>query len=86
MMNYNDLPSFVKNSVILSEDEKNSLSSIDKLPSEQEVDIIRNLPEVLELTNAFIGDESTRDTHLQLKAREYLSKGDVFMAWKVLLL
>lgn len=85
-MNYNDLPSFVKDSVILNIDEKKVLASIEALPSEQEVDIIRNVPEVLELTNAFIGDESSRATHLQLKAREYLSIGDIVMAWKVLLL
>lgn len=85
-MNYNDLPPFVRDSIVLSMDEKNKLSSIDTLPSEKEVDIIRNLPEVLDLTNAFIGDESSRDIHLQLKAREYLNEGDIFMAWKVLLL
>ncbi|WP_164108463.1 MULTISPECIES: hypothetical protein [Sphingobacterium] len=85
-MNYNDLPFFVKESVVLSMEEKNMLSSINTLPSEQEVDLLRNLPDVLELTNTFIGDESSRTIHLQLKAREYLSVGDIFMAWKVLLL
>jgi hypothetical protein len=38
------------------------------------------------LLNAFIGDQSARNTHLQLKAKEYLQDNQVDMAWKVLLI
>ncbi|ERJ59957.1 hypothetical protein [Sphingobacterium paucimobilis] len=82
----NDLPSFVRNSVVLSAADKAALAHIESIPTEIEVDGIRGLPEILELTNAFIGDESSRDTHLQLKAKEYLDRGDLVMAWKTLLL
>ncbi|WP_133583633.1 hypothetical protein [Sphingobacterium yanglingense] len=85
-MSFSRLPSFVRNSVVLTTADKDKLAQIGTLPSEDEVDAIRCLPEVLELTNAFIGDESSRDTHLQLKAKEYLDSDDVLMAWKVLLL
>lgn len=85
-MNKIDLPSFIKDSVVLTADDKNILSLFSHLPSEQEIDEIRSIPEILELTNAFIGDETSRDTHLQLKAREYLTKDDILMAWKILLL
>lgn len=86
MLVFEQLPSFVRNSTILSAEEKALLCKVDQLPDALEVDSIRHLPFIQELTNAFIGDESTRDTHLQLKAKEYLEQGDVGMAWKVILL
>ncbi len=85
-MSFSNLPSFIRNSTVLTTVDKDKLATIESLPTAREVDSIRSLPEILELTNAFIGDESTRDTHLQLKAQEYLSKEDIMMAWKVLLL
>lgn len=80
-----ELPQFIKDSTILSGEEKLFLESIDQLPTEIEVDAIRYLPEINELLNAFIGDDTTRMTHLQLKAKEYIGK-DNLMAWKILLL
>lgn len=85
-MTNNVLPKYILESIILSENEKLKLAQLDHLPSEHEVDSIRNLPEFQELLNAFIGDESTRDTHLQLKAKEYLERDEVLLAWKILLL
>ncbi|MDR2282220.1 MAG: hypothetical protein LBE37_03375 [Sphingobacterium sp.] len=85
-MSVSKLPSFVRDSVVLTTLDKEKLARMESLPSEDEVDAIRHLPEILELTNAFIGDESSRDTHLQLKAKEYLDTEEVVMAWKVLLL
>lgn len=81
-----DLPNYIKNSVILTEDDKNKLSKASALPTEFQIDEIRILPNIQELINAFIGDESTRETHIQLKAKEYLEVGDIAMAWKILLL
>lgn len=81
-----NLPNYIKDSVILTDDDKLILASIESLPTDLEVDNIRTLAPIQELLNAFIGDESTRDTHLQLKAKEYLNVGEVEMAWKVLLL
>ncbi|MBL1408768.1 hypothetical protein [Sphingobacterium faecale] len=86
MMSVSKLPPFVRDSVVLTVLDKEKLARMESLPSEDEVDAIRRLPEILELTNAFIGDESSRYTHLQLKAKEYLDSDDVMMAWKVLLL
>lgn len=81
-----NLPTYLKESVILTAVEKDKLASISIVPSEIEVDTIRSLPAIQELLNAFIGDETTRLTHVQLKAKEYLADGDITMAWKVLLL
>lgn len=85
-MSINNLPSFVRNSTVFSEEEKSKLASLSMLPTENEVDQFRMEPVIQELTNAFIGDESTRDIHLQEKAKEYLQKNDILSAWKVILL
>lgn len=86
MMKYESLPAFVRESTVLNEEEKLLLTRINTIPTDIEIDLIRHLPEIQELTNAFIGDENTRDTHLQLKAKEYLVQGNIVMAWKVILL
>ena len=86
MLLYNELPTFVKQSTTLTTLDKEKLCSIDHIPSELEVDKIRHLDSVQELTNAFIGDESTRNIHLQLKAKEFIDNGDIEMAWKIILL
>ncbi len=80
------LPTFIRDSTVLTTEEKKSLAAAGYIPDEHAVDSIRLLPEIRDLLQAFIGDESTRDTHLQLKAKTYLAIGDVAMAWKVLLL
>ncbi|MDF2518969.1 MAG: hypothetical protein K0R59_4265 [Sphingobacterium sp.] len=85
-MDYDQLPPFVKDSTVLSTDDKIKLALIDRLPTAMEVDVITTMPEIYELLNAFIGDQSSRNVHLQLKAKEYLQDNQLDMAWKVLLL
>ena len=85
-MRYDLLPPIVKESTVFSTEDKIKLAQIDRLPTAQEVDEIISLPEIYELLNAFIGDQSSRNVHLQLKAKEYLQDNQLDMAWKVLLL
>ncbi|MDR3007517.1 MAG: hypothetical protein LBV59_06250 [Sphingobacterium sp.] len=85
-MDYNQLPPFIRESRIFTENDKIKLAQAERLPTPQEVDDITGLPEIYELLNAFIGDQSSRNTHLQLKAKEYLQDNQVDMAWKVLLI
>ena len=85
-MSYTNLPAFVRNSSVFTLEEKEKLASLDVLPTEMEVDKFRLEPTIQELTNAFIGDESTRDIHLQEKAKEYIAANDIISAWKVILL
>ncbi|GAA0883323.1 hypothetical protein [Sphingobacterium siyangense] len=85
-MDYNQLPPFIRESNIFTENEKIKLAQIERLPTPHEVDDITSLPEIYELLNAFIGDQSARNTHLQLKAKEYLQDNQIDMAWKVLLI
>ncbi|MFD1770532.1 hypothetical protein [Sphingobacterium suaedae] len=79
------LPLFIRSSPILTEGEKQQLAATAQ-PTDEEVDLIRTDPEIRDLLHAFIGDEHSRSTHLQLKAKSYLANGNVDMAWKVLLL
>ncbi|WP_293955251.1 MULTISPECIES: hypothetical protein [unclassified Sphingobacterium] len=85
-MDYNQLPVFVRESNIFTENDKIKLAQIERLPTPQEVDEITSLPEIYELLNAFIGDQSARNTHLQLKAKYYLQDNQLDMAWRVLLI
>lgn len=85
-MSYTNLPAFVRNSSVFTLEEKEKLAGLDILPTEIEVDKFRMEPAIQELTNAFIGDDSTRDIHLQEKAKEYLQGNDILSAWKVILL
>jgi len=85
-MDYDQLPPFVKESTVFSTEDKIKLTKLDRLPTPLEVDEITSLPEIYELLNAFIGDQSSRNVHLQLKAKEYLQDNQLDMAWKVILL
>lgn len=85
-MSYSNLPAIVRNSTVFTLEEKEKLASLNMLPTEVEVDEFRMESFIQELTNAFIGDDSTRDIHLQEKAKEYLQVNDVISAWKVILL
>lgn len=80
------LPTYIQDSFILSEADKLKLAQVEQIPTNMEVDLIRSQAEFQELLNAFIGDDATRDTHLQLKAKEYLERDEITLAWKILLL
>lgn len=85
-MQRESLPKFILNSAVLSSEDIDKLCEQANLPTDDEVDQIRIYPEIQELLQAFIGDEHTRDIHVQLKAKSYLAQGDVAMAWRVLML
>lgn len=85
-MEYIALPRFIRESTVLTREDCDLLCSIENFPTEEEVDALRIDPEMQELLNAFIGDEHTRSTHIELKAKTYLEKGEVKKAWLVLLL
>lgn len=81
-----EIPSFVTASNILSEEEINTLKNVKQLPEETEIDAYQYEPEIQELLNAFIGDESTRRTHQLLKAKELIQRNELLNAWKIILL
>jgi len=81
-----EIPNFVTASNIFTEEEINALKSVKHLPEETEIDAYQYQPEIQELLNAFIGDESTRRTHQLLKAKELIQRNEVLNAWKIILL
>lgn len=85
-MKREEIPSFVVRSGLFNEEELALLCSVERLPDDAEVDEIRSLPEIQELSNAFIGDRFTREQHQLSAAKSLLAQEQITMAWKVLLL
>jgi len=85
-MQKSDIPSIIVNSGLFNETDLEKLISIDHIPSDLEIDLFKYEPEIQELLNAFIGDESTRMTHQLLKSKEFLDNNEILKAWKMALL
>ncbi|MBP3942901.1 hypothetical protein J5U18_04865 [Sphingobacteriaceae bacterium WQ 2009] len=85
-MHINELPTFLRSSQVLTMDELALLCESERLPTDEEVESIRDHTDIQDLLNAFLGDDSTKEIHLQLKAKEYLKIREIDMAWKVLFL
>lgn len=80
------LPSAIRNSHLLSGNNLGQLGNVEALPSEEEVEVMKQDPEVRTILNATIGDAKTREMQLHAKAKLFLEAGDVSSAWKVLLI
>lgn len=85
-MQFSDLPPFIKVSPVFTPEEIQQLLTVNQLPDDDQIDAIRDEPEIFDLLNAFIGDDSSRQIHLQLYAQDLLKKNKVDQAWKVILL
>jgi hypothetical protein len=75
-----NLPERVKNSMVLTGNDLGMLGNVEKLPTQEEVDLFI---ETLVERYPKLKDASTRDKHK--KARDFLSYGDIDSAWKLLL-
>lgn len=80
------LPSAIRNSKILTGNNLGQLGNVEVLPSDEEIESMKQDPEVKEILDATIGDPQTRQTHLQTKAKQLLDNGEVNAAWKILLI
>lgn len=80
------LPKGVRNSYVLTGNDLGMLGNVEVIPSEEEIDLVRNLPEVKEVMDATIGDQQNRQRELHELAKEMLGKGEVLSALKVVLL
>jgi hypothetical protein len=80
------LPERVRNSFVLSGNDLGQLANVVSLPTDEEAEEIMYDPDIKEILDSTIGDETTRTIALQTKARELLATGDVSAAWKVLLI
>jgi flavin reductase (DIM6/NTAB) family NADH-FMN oxidoreductase RutF len=80
------LPKQVRNSYVLTGNDLGMLGNIEKIPSEEEIDMIRNADAVKEVLDATIGDAVNRQRELHELAKDMLQKGEVLSALKVVLL
>lgn len=80
------LPRQVRNSYVLTGNDLGMLGNVDEIPSEEEIDLVRNLDQVKEVLDATIGDSVNRQRELHELAKEMLKNGEVLAALKVVLL
>jgi len=80
------LPKSVRLSKVLTGNDLGMLGNVEKLPLEEEIDLISQLPEVKEVLDATIGDVRNRERELHELARIYLKQGNVELALKIVLL
>jgi flavin reductase (DIM6/NTAB) family NADH-FMN oxidoreductase RutF len=80
------IPFAIRNSKILTGNNLGQLGNVEVLPADTEIETYAQLPEIKGILDATIGDATTRETQLHLKAKELLDAGKVEEAWKLLLL
>ncbi len=80
------IPAFIRNSKILSGNNLGQLGNVEALPSDEEIEEMRQNYTIKEILDATIGDAQNRGNHLQVLAKQMLDSGDVVNAWKVLLI
>ncbi len=80
------LPKGVRNSYVLSGNDLGMLGNIEKVPAEEEIDLMRHEPAVKEVLDATIGDAVNRQRELHELAKAMLQQGEVLNALKVVLL
>jgi len=80
------LPKAVRNSMVLTGNDLGKLGNVEHLPTDDEVDAVRDLAEVKEILDATIGDSNNRERELHELARIWLAQGNVNEALKVVLL
>jgi flavin reductase (DIM6/NTAB) family NADH-FMN oxidoreductase RutF len=80
------LPKQVRNSYVLTGNDLGMLGNIEHIPSEEEIDLIRNNDAVKEVLDATIGDAINRQRELHELAKDMLKNGEVLSALKVVLL
>lgn len=80
------LPKGVRNSKVLTGNDLGMLGNIEHLPGDEEIDAIKGNEEVKEIFDATIGDANNRERELHELAKQWLSKGNVNDALKLVLL
>ena len=80
------LPRGVRNSYVLTGNDLGKLGNVESIPSDDEIDRIRELPAVKEVLDATIGDGVNRQRELHELAKEMLAGGQICDALKVVLL
>lgn len=79
------IPSAIRNSDILTGNNLGQLGNVEELPTDEEITQFQSDPELKQILDATIGDNSNRERELHQYARRLLDQGMVGEAWKVLL-
>ncbi|MEJ7693691.1 flavin reductase family protein [Daejeonella sp.] len=79
------IPSAIRNSDILTGNNLGQLGNVEQLPSDDEIAQFQSDPELKQILDATIGDNTNRERELHQYARKLLDEGRVAEAWKVLL-
>ncbi|MDN3203060.1 flavin reductase family protein [Algoriphagus sediminis] len=79
------LPESVRISPVLTGNNLGRLANVEELPSEEEVNELSHHPAILDIKRRFVNDPESFQNHLHELAKEYLEKGDVETAWRVLM-
>lgn len=85
-MGVDSLPPSIKNSGILTGNNLGQLANVEVLPSDEDIEALKQHTEIKELLDFTFGDEATRQVQLHIKAKLFLEQGDVATAWKVLMI
>lgn len=80
------LPQSVRLSKVLTGNDLGMLGNIEQLPTDDEIDLVSQLPEVKEVLDATIGDAYTRERELHDLAKVHLQNGNAELALKIVLL
>lgn len=80
------LPTGIRNSRVLSGNDIGMLGNLERMPIEEEIEAMKNLPYVKEIMDATIGDAVTRERELHELSRTLLQEGRVADALKIALL
>ena len=80
------LPKSVRLSKVLTGNDLGMLGNVEKLPTEDEVDLISQMAEVKEVLDATIGDITNRERELHELAHKFLVQGNIELALKIVLL
>ncbi len=79
------IPSVIRNSDILTGNNLGQLGNVEQLPSDEEIALFQSDPELKQILDATIGDNTNRERELHQYARKLLEEGRVAEAWKALL-
>ncbi len=85
-MGMDALPLAIRNSNILTANNIAALANEETMPSSEAIEAVQLVPEVKEVLDATLGDSQTRSLQLEHLAKQYLDRGDVATAWKILLI
>ncbi|MDN3586426.1 flavin reductase family protein [Pedobacter aquatilis] len=80
------LPQSVRLSKVLSGNDLGMLGNVEHLPTDDEIDLVSQLPEVKEVLDATIGDATNRERELHELAKTFLHNDEVALALKIVLL